>query len=101
MESEIAKSKALSKEETKALLALIERSKIITSKTTNAANNKHKNDEWNLLAERFNSTITSCPRTPQQLPALISLVIPVCSYIKNMKHDVVVCCASLYRMTLR
>ncbi|KAL4719301.1 hypothetical protein ACJJTC_004613 [Scirpophaga incertulas] len=61
------KSKALSKEETKALLALIERSKIITSKATNATNNQLKNDEWNLLAERFNSTITSCPRTPQQL----------------------------------
>ncbi|XP_045768687.1 uncharacterized protein LOC123869732 [Maniola jurtina] len=67
MDSEIAKGKPLTKEESKFLLDLIEGSKIITSKTTNAFNNKMKNDEWVRLTERFNSSATNCPRTPQQL----------------------------------
>lgn len=61
------KGKPLSKEETKALLEMIENSKIITSKTTDATNNKLKTEEWVRLAERFNATATMCRRTPQQL----------------------------------
>ncbi|CAG4940572.1 unnamed protein product [Parnassius apollo] len=67
MDSEIVKGKPLTKEETKFLLDLIEGSKIITTKTTNATNNKLKTEEWIRLAERFNATATNCPRTPQQL----------------------------------
>lgn len=61
------KGKPLTKEETKFLLELIEGSKIITSKTTNASNNKLKTEEWVRLTERFNATATNSPRTFQQL----------------------------------
>ncbi|CAK1579790.1 unnamed protein product [Parnassius mnemosyne] len=67
MDSEIVKGKPLTKEESKFLLDLIEGSKIITTKTTNATNNKLKTEEWIRLAERFNATATNFPRTPQQL----------------------------------
>ncbi|CAG4975205.1 unnamed protein product [Parnassius apollo] len=67
MDSEIVKGKPLTKEQTKSLLGLIEGSKVITTKTTNATNNKLKTEEWIRLAERFNVTATNCPRTPQQL----------------------------------
>ncbi|XP_060806095.1 uncharacterized protein LOC106138443 [Amyelois transitella] len=50
-----------------ALLELIEASKIITCKTTNATNNKLKNEEWNRIAVRFNASVTVCRRTTQQL----------------------------------
>ncbi|XP_045503786.1 uncharacterized protein LOC123703514 [Colias croceus] len=67
MDCEIVKGKPLTKEESKFLLDLIEGSKIITTKTTNATNNKIKNEEWVRLTERFNAQATNCPRTPQQL----------------------------------
>ncbi|XP_034836322.1 uncharacterized protein [Maniola hyperantus] len=67
IDSEIAKGKPLTKEETKFLLDLVEGSKIITSKTTNAYNNKMKAEEWVRLTERFNSSASHYPRTPQQL----------------------------------
>lgn len=57
------KGKPLLKEETKALLKLIEGSTIITTKTTNATNNL-KTKEWVRLTERFNATATTCRRTP-------------------------------------
>ncbi|CAH2107869.1 unnamed protein product [Euphydryas editha] len=67
MYSEIAKGKPLTKEESKFLLDLIQGSTIITTKTTNASNNKMKNEEWVRLTENFNAIATNCPRTPQQL----------------------------------
>ncbi|XP_063826807.1 uncharacterized protein LOC135076250 [Ostrinia nubilalis] len=68
MDKELTKSKPLTKEETKALLQLIEASKVITNKCTNATNNKVKTEEWNQIAVNFNASAASfCPRTPQQL----------------------------------
>ncbi|CAG4956665.1 unnamed protein product [Parnassius apollo] len=67
MEPQIIKNKPLSKDESKALLELIEMSKIIISKATNASSNKMKDKEWVRIAEQFNATATSCRRTPQQL----------------------------------
>ncbi|CAG5051337.1 unnamed protein product [Parnassius apollo] len=67
MEPQIIKSKPLSKDESKALLELIEMSKIIISKATNASSNKMKDKEWVRIAEQFNATATSCRQTPQQL----------------------------------
>ncbi|XP_045781563.1 uncharacterized protein LOC123878432 [Maniola jurtina] len=61
------KGKPLTKEESKFFLDLIEGSKIISSKTTNAYNNKMKTEEWVRLTERFNSSASNSPRTPQQL----------------------------------
>ncbi|CAH2096148.1 unnamed protein product [Euphydryas editha] len=67
MEQETIKTKPLSKEETKGLLSLIEESKIINSKKTNATNNKMKMEEWTRIASVFNANIGTCRRTPQQL----------------------------------
>ncbi|CAG4930550.1 unnamed protein product [Parnassius apollo] len=67
METQIIKSKLLSKDENKALLELIEMSKIIMSKATNASSNKIKDKEWVRIAEQFSATATNCRRTPQQL----------------------------------
>ncbi|XP_041975893.1 uncharacterized protein LOC121730771 isoform X2 [Aricia agestis] len=67
MDTEVVKSKPLTKDETKTLLELIEASKIITTKTTNATNNKLKTEEWSRIAVRFNASATVCRRTPQQL----------------------------------
>ncbi|CAF4754899.1 unnamed protein product [Pieris macdunnoughi] len=67
MEYEIAKGKPLTKEECKFLIDLIEASKIITTKTTNASNNKLKNEEWVKLTAHFNAWTTTGRRTPQQL----------------------------------
>ncbi|CAG4996157.1 unnamed protein product [Parnassius apollo] len=55
----MTKSKPLSKDESKALLELIEMSKIIISKATNASSNKMKDKEWVRIAEQFNATATS------------------------------------------
>ncbi|CAG4943808.1 unnamed protein product [Parnassius apollo] len=67
METQIIKSKPLSKDENKALLELIEMSKIIMSKATNASSNKMKDKEWVRIAEQFNATAANCRRTPLQL----------------------------------
>ncbi|CAG4964714.1 unnamed protein product [Parnassius apollo] len=67
METQIIKSKPLSKDENKALLELIEMSKIIMSKATNASSNKMKDKEWVRIAEQFSATATNCRWTPQQL----------------------------------
>ncbi|XP_050676678.1 uncharacterized protein LOC126973454 [Leptidea sinapis] len=61
------KGKPLTKEESKYLLDLIEGNKIITSRATNAFNNKQKTQEWMRISENFNATATNCPRTPQQI----------------------------------
>ncbi|XP_059062812.1 uncharacterized protein LOC131855553 [Achroia grisella] len=67
MDTVMAKGKPLSKDETKALLQLIENSRIITTKCTNTTNNKLKIEEWTKITEQFNATATTCRRTPQQL----------------------------------
>ncbi|XP_028031859.1 myb/SANT-like DNA-binding domain-containing protein 3 [Bombyx mandarina] len=67
MDSEVVRGKPLSKDETKALIELIENSRIITTKTTNATNNSLKKKEWHCIAERFNANTATCRRTPQQL----------------------------------
>ncbi|CAG4984958.1 unnamed protein product [Colias eurytheme] len=67
MDSEVVRGKPLTKDETKLLLGLIESSPIILSKTTNAASNKMKNEEWVSLTHKFNATASFCRRSPQQL----------------------------------
>ncbi|CAG4954605.1 unnamed protein product [Colias eurytheme] len=67
MDSEVVRGKPLTKDETKLLLGLIESSSIILSKTTNAASNKMKNEEWVSLTHKFNATASVCRRSPQQL----------------------------------
>ncbi|XP_047511091.1 uncharacterized protein LOC125053659 isoform X1 [Pieris napi] len=67
MDIEASKGKPLSKDETKALLAFIAKSKIINNKTTNATNNKLKIEEWKCITEKFNATVAITRRTPQQL----------------------------------
>ncbi|XP_045504897.1 uncharacterized protein LOC123701455 [Colias croceus] len=67
MDTEHNKAKALSKDETKALLSLIEGSAIITNKATNATNNKLKMEEWVRITTSFNASFGTCRRTPQQL----------------------------------
>ncbi|KAL4721005.1 hypothetical protein ACJJTC_016776 [Scirpophaga incertulas] len=62
-----SKVKALTKEETKMLVALVQGSKVINNKTTNATSNKLKNEEWISITEKFNSCGSSCPRTANQL----------------------------------
>ncbi|CAG4916883.1 unnamed protein product [Colias eurytheme] len=49
-EAETSKTKPLSKEETKGLLSLIEGSKILYNKKTNATSNKMKIEEWTRIA---------------------------------------------------
>ncbi|XP_045498809.1 uncharacterized protein LOC123698388 isoform X1 [Colias croceus] len=66
-EAETSKTKPLSKEETKGLLSLIEGSKILYNKKTNATSNKMKIEEWTRIAGVFNANIGTCRRTPQQL----------------------------------
>ncbi|CAG4990214.1 unnamed protein product [Colias eurytheme] len=61
------KAKALSKDETKALLSLIEGSAIITNKATDATNNKLKMEERVRITTSFNASCGTCRRTPQQL----------------------------------
>ncbi|KAL4703697.1 hypothetical protein ACJJTC_005261 [Scirpophaga incertulas] len=63
----LSKVKALTKEETKMLVALVQGSKVINNKTTNATSNKLKNEEWISITEKFNSCGSSCPRTANQL----------------------------------
>ncbi|XP_021180963.3 uncharacterized protein LOC110369743 isoform X1 [Helicoverpa armigera] len=63
-----SKIKGLSREETKVLLSLIEGSKVINNRKTNASTNRKKTEEWDRLTDTFNATIPStCRRTPQQL----------------------------------
>ncbi|XP_022116410.1 uncharacterized protein LOC110994198 [Pieris rapae] len=67
MEPDTNKSKALSRNETKGLLSLIEESKIVNNKKTNATSNKLKLQEWERITKTFNASMATCPRTPQQL----------------------------------
>ncbi|XP_013163364.1 PREDICTED: uncharacterized protein LOC106114632 [Papilio xuthus] len=61
-------SKPLTKDETKALLLLIEESNIIIrNKKMNAATNQMKVQEWIRIAQKFNNTISTRERTPRQL----------------------------------
>lgn len=50
------------------MLELVEPSKAIITKKTNASTNKMKNDEWERIARVFNATTaTRSRRTPKQL----------------------------------
>ncbi|XP_045782777.1 uncharacterized protein LOC123879212 isoform X1 [Maniola jurtina] len=66
MSTQNGKGRPLSKIETKCLLRLIESSNIIARKSTDAATNQMKLEEWKKIAEDFN-TKTVWRRSPQQL----------------------------------
>ncbi|XP_046972123.1 uncharacterized protein LOC124538909 isoform X2 [Vanessa cardui] len=61
------KAAPMSKDETMILVKLVAANEIINSKSTNATNNKLKEQTWQTLASEFNSSVTSLPRTPSQL----------------------------------
>uniref|UniRef100_A0A2A4IVT0 Regulatory protein zeste n=1 Tax=Heliothis virescens TaxID=7102 RepID=A0A2A4IVT0_HELVI len=64
----LSKSKSLTKEETKLLVSLIEKSKVVNNRKTNATTNRMKTEEWDRITDTFNATIGGiCSRTPQQL----------------------------------
>ncbi|XP_012544063.1 uncharacterized protein LOC105841327 [Bombyx mori] len=61
------KAPPMTKDETMLLVDLVAGNNIVNNKATNAANNKLKEQAWQTLANHFNSSITSFPRTPSQL----------------------------------
>ncbi|CAH2049277.1 unnamed protein product, partial [Iphiclides podalirius] len=61
------KAAPMTKDETILLVELVAANKIINNKTTNATNNKLKEQAWQTLTNEFNSSISSFPRTSSQL----------------------------------
>ncbi|XP_004923451.1 uncharacterized protein LOC101746975 isoform X1 [Bombyx mori] len=63
----LTKAAPMTKDETKLLLQLVAVNEIINNKTTNAINNELKKKAWQNLANDFNSSIATVPRTAAQL----------------------------------
>ncbi|XP_044754192.1 uncharacterized protein LOC123313387 [Coccinella septempunctata] len=67
MNSSTLKSKPMTKEEAMRLVELVAADGVITSRATNATNNKMKEESWRRLTESFNSSVSIVPRCAQQL----------------------------------